>query len=198
MARPELPEGETWERQHAGRAFDPSMLPEAVLQGMERGGSSSPVEIEAALREKKRVVILGDPGSGKSTMLKYLALRLAKDENAPLPILLPLNAYAKALAQKDINLQSYLVEYFAGRAEGVAALGPLFKEALSSGKAVIMLDGLDEVQSNRAALAQKVEAFTHEAVLRGNRVAVTSRIVGYRDAPLAKDLVALHPARFHP
>ena len=69
-------------------------------------------------------------------------------------------------------------------AEGVAALGPLFKEALANGKAIILLDGLDEVQSNRAALVQKVEAFAHEAASHGNRILVSSRIVGYKDAPL--------------
>jgi formylglycine-generating enzyme required for sulfatase activity/energy-coupling factor transporter ATP-binding protein EcfA2 len=185
LARPELPEGDTWERRLAGRNFEREALPEGALQSLEHTGTASaPVQIEAALREKNRVVILGDPGSGKSTLLKHLALRLAKETAAPLPILLPLNAYARALAQKDLNLQNYLVEYFAGRAEGVAALGPLFKEALGSGKAVILLDGLDEVQSNRAALVEKVQAFSHEALKRGNRVLVTSRIVGYRDAPL--------------
>lgn len=185
LARPEQPDGDTWERRVAGRSFNHDSLPEEALHGMERAGAAAPAQIEEALREKKCVVVLGDPGSGKSTMLKYLALRLARDPKAPLPILLPLNAYAKALAGRDINLQNYLVEYFAGRAEGVAALGPLFKEALANGKAVILLDGLDEVQSNRAALVGKVEAFAHEAIKRGNRVLVTSRIVGYRDAPLA-------------
>jgi formylglycine-generating enzyme required for sulfatase activity len=152
---------------------------------MGHGASSAPVQIEEALREKTRVVVLGDPGSGKSTMLKYLALRLAKGDDAPLPILLPLNAYAKALLQKEINLQAYLHEYFAARAEDVASLAPLFKKAIEHGKAVILLDGLDEVQSNRAALVQKVEAFAHDVVARGNRVLVTSRIVGYRDASLS-------------
>lgn len=187
LARPEQPDGDTWnrERRLAGRSFNHDSLPEEALHGMERAGAAAPAQIEEALREKNCVVVLGDPGSGKSTMLKYLALRLARDPEAPLPILLPLNAYAKTLAGRDINLQNYLPEYFAGRAEGVAALGPLFKEALANGKAVILLDGLDEVQSNRAALVGKVEAFAHEAVKRGNRVLVTSRLVGYRDAPLA-------------
>jgi predicted NACHT family NTPase len=58
--------------------------------------SPTPVQIEEALRDKQRVVVLGDPGSGKGTMLKYLALRLAKDIEAPLPILLPLNSYARS------------------------------------------------------------------------------------------------------
>jgi len=185
LARPEQPDGDTWERRLAGRSFNHDSLPEESLHGMERAGAATPVQIEEALQEKNCVVVLGDPGSGKSTLLKYLALRLARDPNAPLPILLPLNAYAKTLAGRDINLQNYLPEYFAGRAEGVAALGPLFKEALATGKAVILLDGLDEVQSNRAALVGKVEAFAHEALKRGNRVLVTSRLVGYRDAPLA-------------
>jgi formylglycine-generating enzyme required for sulfatase activity len=187
LARPDLPEeGETWDRRVAGRQFDRDSIPEEALQEIGHGAkSSAPVQIEEALREKTRVVALGDPGSGKSTILKYLALRLAQDADAPLPILLPLNAYARALAQREINLQAYLHEYFAARAEGVASLSQLFKKAIDEGKAVIMLDGLDEVQSNRAALVQKVEAFAHDAVSLGNRVLVTSRIVGYRDAPLA-------------
>ena len=185
LARPDQPDGETWERRVAGRKFGEETIPEDAMQAMGHGASSAPVQSEEALREKTRVVVLGDPGSGKSTMLKYLALRLAKDSDAPLPILLPLNAYARALSQKEINLQAYLHEFFAARAEDVASLAPLFKEAIEHGKAVILLDGLDEVQSNRAALVQKVEAFAHDVVARGNRVLVTSRIVGYRDTALS-------------
>jgi hypothetical protein len=101
LARPDQPEGETWERRVAGRKFGEESLPEEAMQAIERGASSAPVQIEEALREKTRVVVLGDPGSGKSTMLKYLALRLAKDTDAPLPILLPLNAYARLQRGRD-------------------------------------------------------------------------------------------------
>jgi formylglycine-generating enzyme required for sulfatase activity/energy-coupling factor transporter ATP-binding protein EcfA2 len=187
LARPDLPEdGERWNRRVAGRSLEATAIPEGAMHEMERSvKASAPVSIEEALRDKTRVVVLGDPGSGKSTMLKYLALRLARDNAAPLPILLPLNAYARALRHKELNLQAYLSEYFATRAEGVASLTPLFKEAIEAGRAIILLDGLDEVQENRFALVQKVESFAHDVVQRGNRVLVTSRIVGYRDAPLS-------------
>jgi formylglycine-generating enzyme required for sulfatase activity/energy-coupling factor transporter ATP-binding protein EcfA2 len=147
-----------------------------------------PVRVEEALRDQTRLVIIGDPGSGKSTLLKHLALRLAAEDNAPLPILIPLNAYADALSKGDTNLQRYLPDYFAGLAKGMDNLGPLFDEAILQGRAVILLDGLDEVQRHRSNLVQKVEAFAHEAIQRGNKLVVTSRVVGYREAPLnAKD-----------
>ncbi|MGB8647077.1 MAG: SUMF1/EgtB/PvdO family nonheme iron enzyme [Anaerolineae bacterium] len=187
VARPELPAGETWERRVAGRKVTADDLPDE-LRSLERTVvPAAPVYIEAAMRDKARVVVIGDPGSGKSTLLKYLALRLAAEKDAPLPILLPLNAYAGALARKDVNLEQYLPEYFAGLSQGVAGLGPLFEKAIAQGQAVILLDGLDEVQANRARLVHRVEAFTREAAASGNRIVVTSRIVGYREAPLSAE-----------
>jgi formylglycine-generating enzyme required for sulfatase activity/energy-coupling factor transporter ATP-binding protein EcfA2 len=181
VARPELPAGETWERRLAGRAMNKAALPEEALAMMEKAGSAVPVRVEEALAHKAQVVVLGDPGSGKSTLLKHLALRLASEPDAPLPILVPLNAFAGATGH---NLQAFLPEYFAGRTKDVAALGPLFDSALAQGKAVILLDGLDEVQSERAFVVNKVESFAREAAARGNKLAVTSRIVGYREAAL--------------
>ena len=183
VARPELPAGETWERRLAGRALGVDTLPEGTLAAMDKG-SAAPVRVEEAMAEKAHVVVLGDPGSGKSTLLKHLALRLATEADAPLPILVPLNAYADALSRADLNLQQYLPEYFAGLAQGLAGLAPLFESALAQGRAVILLDGLDEVQRDRARLANKVQAFARQAATRGCKLVVTSRIVGYRESPL--------------
>ncbi len=196
LARPELPAGETWERRLAGRLFEGEEAitkpPDTILRDSTIGKlqmiwlktSVVPVAVEQALAEKPHVVVIGDPGSGKTTLLKHLALRLAAELNAPLPILLPLNAYADALTRGDRNLQAYLADYFAGRAKGLAKVGPLFDKAIEQGRAVILLDGLDEVQRDRPHLVDKVEAFSREAAEHGNKLVVTSRIVGYRESPL--------------
>ncbi|MCP4542439.1 MAG: SUMF1/EgtB/PvdO family nonheme iron enzyme [Chloroflexi bacterium] len=188
VARPEMPAGETWDRRLAGRFLRGEAIPEQALEK----GSAAPVHIEEALAEKERVAVIGDPGSGKTTLLKYLALRLAAESKAPLPVLVPLNAYAGALSRADISLQQYLPKYFAGLAQGLAGLAPLFDSAIAQGQAVILLDGLDEVQRGRSHLAAKVEAFARDVSGRGNRVVVTSRVVGYRESPLAPKEWALY------
>jgi len=183
VARPEMPKGDTWERRLAGRDFGKAALPDEMHALREE--STPPIPVEAAMREHARVVVLGDPGSGKSTLLKHLALELAAEKGAPLPILIPLNAYARALQNgENINLQAFFAKFFAGYTKTLAGLQPLFDEAIQNGQAVILLDGLDEVQANRAHLVQKVEAFAADAVAKGNKLVVTSRIVGYKDAPL--------------
>lgn len=186
LARPEAPRGETWERRLAGRRLEQDTLPEEALSAL-AVGEAQPLHIEEALGKQPRVVVLGDPGSGKSTLLKYLALRLAAEEGAPLPILVPLNAYARLLSKEDLNLQAYLPRYFAGQAQGVSNLAPLFESAIQNGQAVILLDGLDEVQDGRSHLVHKIEAFAGEAAAHGSKLVVTSRIVGYRQAPLSGD-----------
>jgi formylglycine-generating enzyme required for sulfatase activity len=99
---------------------------------------------------------------------------------------MPLNAYAAILEKDDLNLQAYLPRYFAGLAQGLASLQPLFDSAIQQGQAVILLDGLDEVQSERIrpVLVERVEAFAAEALAYGCKLIVTSRIVGYRESPL--------------
>jgi energy-coupling factor transporter ATP-binding protein EcfA2 len=183
-ARVELPEGETWARdlRLAGRRV--AQEEEAVIGEK----LSAPLPVLDLLRQHAGLVILGDPGAGKTTLVKYLTVMLAQGQGealglgARLPVLIPLSAYANALAQQNVALQDFVASYFSTRGIDLPA-GQLVKQALDAGQALIMLDGLDEVQTpaQRALLVDQVEAFFSYQSQRGNKFIVTSRIVGYRD-----------------
>jgi hypothetical protein len=153
-ARPAAPEADTWRRLRlAGREMEEveGML---HLEGMlAPAESGAPLPIDQALNKEAALAILGDPGSGKSTLLKHLTLHLIRDGSGPLPILLPLNAYAEALQREEIGLQAYLARYYAARRKELEGVEALFDAALTEGQAVVLLDGLDEVQERRAGLA---------------------------------------------
>ncbi|MGA5429151.1 HEAT repeat domain-containing protein [Streptomyces koyangensis] len=148
-----------------------------------------PRPVLAALAEEsgRRAVVLGDPGAGKSTLAKYLALALAggleaiPEELARLeglvPVLVELREYAVPEAW------GHTLEDFIERAH-VQAYLPLPRELLAGllreGGAVVLFDGLDEVfdPATRAAMARRVTAFA--AKYPKCRVVVTSREYGYQ------------------
>jgi predicted NACHT family NTPase len=188
--------GRPWSRESAA-------VPDAIA-ATALAHHTEPVPVEVALQTAPAVVVLGDPGSGKSTLLKVLSLALAAHPDSPLPILLPLNAYARRLMQQgEQSLSQFLGEYYASHQHKIERVGELFHQALAHHQAVILLDGLDEVQVNRTHLVRLVQDFVAEYVpqpaassepvavgdspppiVAGNRVVATSRIVGYDEAPL--------------
>jgi len=192
LARPELPKGETWERRLAGRSFEYPILAgeweaaaiKEIKEDKVRWDALTPVHIEETLLKENRVVVLGDPGSGKSTLLRYLTLLMTKNSSNILPILVPLNAYERVSDNNAKTLREFLAEYYE-RVTDFAGLDMLFDDAVSKGQALIMLDGLDEILRDRSVLVKKIDDFADEMIKKGNHVIVTSRIVGYRVAPLS-------------
>jgi hypothetical protein len=188
-ARIELPEGETWRRglRLAGRALSEE---EATVLGEHMG---EPQPLLDLLNRTQGLVILGDPGAGKTTFLKYLALRLALGEEAAigmdkrLPVLIPLSEYARALANGRLALQEFIERYFQQQGNAELQVAHLLRAALQSGHALLLFDGLDEVQQrrDRAYVVNQVENFIANHCQAGNKFVLTSRIVGYKDAPLS-------------
>jgi formylglycine-generating enzyme required for sulfatase activity len=208
-ARVERPAGDTWDRpagdvqlwiaeDRADAAHaDPLRFIEADTSRQQAADQQRRVPLDALPAASHALVLLGDPGAGKSTLLKHLALSATRDDLAPLPILIPLSAYAEALRLVPQPLRTFLAAYQAGRRESLGNLRPLFEHAIERGRALVLLDGLDEVQTDRGALVKRTEDFVREiipavdadpqrsAIPPGNRVIVTSRFVGYREHPLA-------------
>lgn len=112
------------------------------LEQQARRVAQKPAPIDTALNQFQAVVVLGDPSSGKSTLLKILVLSLVREVDRPLPILVPLNAYADELSRGGpISLHEFLPKYFAVRQGSLRDLAPLFELALAQEQAVILLHG---------------------------------------------------------
>ncbi len=181
-ARRQLPEGQAWARglRVAGRA---PTAEEAAAMG-ER--LSERVPLLDLLRAHDGLVVLGDPGAGKTTFLKFLALMLSSGRGeelgvgSRLPILVPLAAYAEALAAGDLPLDRFFSRHY--RERGVdLPLEAMLSEALARGGALLLLDGLDEVKDlgQRHLVAQRVQDFYASHRRAGNKFVLTCRIVGY-------------------
>ncbi|MFZ1402318.1 MAG: NACHT domain-containing protein, partial [Anaerolineae bacterium] len=184
-ARIEMPEGDTWASalRLAGRR---ATAEEVAATGERMSGALALLDL---LQKHQGLIILGDPGAGKTTFLKYLAVALAAGQAEALgltgyvPLLLPLSAYANALAtREDLSLKQFIPDYY--RSQDVELpLAPVFHQALTEGHALVLLDGLDEVRSvaQRHQVLQRVLSFCAFYRARGNKFVLTSRVVGYHE-----------------
>ena len=102
-----------------------------------------------------------------------------------MPVFIPLREFAAECATRDGDY--CLLDYLYTHAREHLMLNlprNFFEEALAAGRCLVCLDGLDEVWAvdRRKAITDAVRALASR--YRDNRYLVTSRIVGYNDAPL--------------
>jgi energy-coupling factor transporter ATP-binding protein EcfA2 len=147
------------------------------------------------------LAVIGSPGSGKTTLLQHLVLALARNQQrrhdrrcrALVPILLFLREHAEAIARESPPTLADLVDAHE-REKGLRPPSGWFGNKLRAGKCLVLLDGLDEVASERKR--KKVGAWVDQQVLSypASRFVVTSRPHGYRAAPLLRaTLVEVQP-----
>ena len=143
-----------------------------------------------------RVLVLGDPGAGKSTLAAKFAHDIAVDGAGRVPFLLVLREFATSFDEGGRDLLHYL-EKLCQAPYNVKPPRDGVEYLLRTGRAVAILDGLDElVQTElRRRVVSLVEGFAHLYPLVP--ILVTARKIGYEDAPLSTDLfVPCHIVEF--
>jgi len=150
------------------------------------------LDLGQALRQHKRLVLLGVPGSGKTTLLSYLALTYARGlalerllAKKRLPILIPLREVADKLPLLPDHLTASYQEMKFEPPNG------FFQQRLQDGGCIVLLDGLDEVrdEEQRRRVAAWVDKLV--SIYPNNRYIVASRPLGYSAAPLTNGFTEL-------
>ncbi|MFG1604073.1 NACHT domain-containing protein [Actinoplanes sp. NPDC049265] len=132
----------------------------------------------------RRLVVLGDPGAGKSTLATKLAYDLAADPaGTEVPFLVVLRHLSAALQRGERTLAEHLA-VVARDPYNVTMSAETVDYLLLNGRAVVILDGLDELTdvSLRRRLTELVRGFA--TLYPMVPIVVTSRRVGYREAAL--------------
>jgi hypothetical protein len=140
------------------------------------------------------LLILGEPGSGKTTMLLELARQLIKraqdDPTQPIPVVFNLSSWG----QRQLSLDEWLVEELNSKYNIPKKVG---RPWLTNNELLLLLDGLDEVdQDYLLSCLDAINAFHKDSfasIVVSSRIAEyesLSRKIGFQQAIVLRELTS--------
>ena len=127
-----------------------------------------------AVEQFSKLMILGKPGAGKTTFLKHLAIQCIGEtfQSDRVPVFITLKDFAEASSKPD--LLDYIDRLIGTNPVGAQYTVPLSR-ILSAGRALILLDGLDEVRdADSSRVLRQIREFSRQ--FPQNQCVITCRI----------------------
>jgi len=170
---------------HRRKKID-ELLQEYDIEDFDRLGLGKVMELRMpglkAVQKYQKLIILGKPGAGKTTFLKYLAIQCNQGYFAAncLPVFVTLKDFAEAverptllayISHRDINNYAPPASYLEERSAE-------FYQVFESGRALLLLDGLDEVrQDDQERVLREIRDFSEQ--FRHNQYVITCRLAAW-------------------
>lgn len=157
-------------------------LEEAYRQAKERSFQKQDCQKQEGLKianQKQYLMVLGQPGAGKSTFLRKIGLEALKGKKGGfkherIPVFIEL----KSFTSSPIDIEKLIVEEFS--ICGFPYPDQFIAKALEQGKLLILLDGLDEVPTaNTNEVISKIQNFVDS--YDKNSFIVSCRTAAYRN-----------------
>lgn len=105
--------------------------------------------------ESHRLFILGKPGAGKTTFLKYIVLQVALGYINKIPIFISL----KEWSDSNLDLLPFIVKQF--EICSFPEAQPFIEYLLERGQAIVLFDGLDEINQQGGQRAKAVTSLSN-------------------------------------
>jgi HEAT repeat protein len=154
--------------------------------------SQEPVSLEQALRS--HLLIVGEPGAGKSTLFRWLAVTFAQGrqreancigptaDSERLPVLLELGHLShSSLMEEGSQMTDWpevLSEEVIKHTQFRHLSADLFQHALQEGRCLLLFDGLDEIADHRVRTRIARSLARVPRLFPGNRVVIGTRPSG--------------------
>ena len=148
--------------------------------------------LQEAVNKYPCVILLGDPGCGKTTAFENLAYQFS-DQSDKLPVPLHLSEF-----DSGMSLENFIIQGWGGLLEaghwGAKELAANIEEYLEAGKLFLLFDALNEMplegyRERCLALRQ----FIDQRSAQGNRFLVTCRILDYSEELTGLQRVEVQP-----